>query len=237
MQTRPRAAFRQPLDERRPAALRHRDLDGQRRRCGRSGRSTRSPGGTRRTFARRRTSTSVREMRARSSSLVNVVMPGELGRPDVWRLRLIGPGGRLHDTHYVHTVEVALAGRTYPVELEFATISRRRRRCLPRRHQLGVGAHSRTARPSDPRTRRPARACFAAVTSLPGRLWRRTRSAMFSSTVESASLGNTEELDCAVRGCPVGRMGRPPAREPGDGGRVVACGLQRRPDARVGRGA
>jgi lipopolysaccharide transport system ATP-binding protein len=59
---------------------------------------------------------------ARASSLADTVLPEEIAGPDLWRLRLTGEGGRLHDTHYVRRLGVALGGRTYPVPLEFADI-------------------------------------------------------------------------------------------------------------------
>jgi lipopolysaccharide transport system ATP-binding protein len=59
---------------------------------------------------------------ARASLLTNAVLPEELRRNDVWRLRLTGEGDRLHDTHYVRRVEASLGGRTYPVPLDFADI-------------------------------------------------------------------------------------------------------------------
>ena len=59
---------------------------------------------------------------ARSSALTGAVLPEEIGRPDVWRLRVIGEDDRLHDTHYVRRVDVTLAGRSHPVSLEFADV-------------------------------------------------------------------------------------------------------------------
>ena len=90
LQARPRAAVRQPLDERRPDALRHRDLDGQRRdsrdRAGRRDRPAvrgglSSPGG-------RASSTGER---GAASALANQVLPEEIARPESRRLRLTGP--------------------------------------------------------------------------------------------------------------------------------------------------
>src|SRR5436190_23554617 len=49
-------------------------------------------------------------------------MPEEAGGPDLWRLRLTGEGGRLHDTHYVRRLDMVLAGQRYSVPLEFADI-------------------------------------------------------------------------------------------------------------------
>jgi lipopolysaccharide transport system ATP-binding protein len=59
---------------------------------------------------------------ARASTLADTVTPEEIAGPDLWRLRLTGEGGRLHDTHYVRRLEVTLAGSRYPVPLEFADI-------------------------------------------------------------------------------------------------------------------
>ena len=47
----------------------------------------------------------------RRSALANKVLPAEIGRPDVWRLRLSGPQGRVVDTHYVRRIEVDFGGR------------------------------------------------------------------------------------------------------------------------------
>jgi ABC-type polysaccharide/polyol phosphate transport system ATPase subunit len=59
---------------------------------------------------------------ARRSMLADTVMPAEIGGPDLWRLRLTGEGGRLHDTHYVRRLDVTLAGQRHPVPLDFADI-------------------------------------------------------------------------------------------------------------------
>ena len=59
---------------------------------------------------------------ARRTSLANKVLPEELGRPDVRRLRLIGDGSRVVDTHYIRSVTVDLDGTRHPVSLEFVDI-------------------------------------------------------------------------------------------------------------------
>jgi lipopolysaccharide transport system ATP-binding protein len=51
-----------------------------------------------------------------------VVLPAELGRPDIWRLRLIPPSGRIHDTHYIRDIRLSIGGQTFDVPLEFADI-------------------------------------------------------------------------------------------------------------------
>jgi lipopolysaccharide transport system ATP-binding protein len=53
----------------------------------------------------------------RRAALSNSVLPAELGRPDVWRLRLTGPTGRVHDTHYLRRLEIDLGGQTIAVPL------------------------------------------------------------------------------------------------------------------------
>lgn len=59
---------------------------------------------------------------ARRAGLANKVLPEELGRPDVRRLRLIGDGSRIVDTHYVRSMTVDIDGTRHPVSLEFADI-------------------------------------------------------------------------------------------------------------------
>ena len=59
---------------------------------------------------------------ALSASRANKVLPEELGRPDVRRLRLIGDGARVADTHYVRSVAVDIDGTRHDVPLEFADI-------------------------------------------------------------------------------------------------------------------
>jgi lipopolysaccharide transport system ATP-binding protein len=58
----------------------------------------------------------------RASLFVKNVLPEEVGRPDIWRLRLTGAGGRIHDTHYIRRIEASLGGQSFPVTLEFADI-------------------------------------------------------------------------------------------------------------------
>jgi lipopolysaccharide transport system ATP-binding protein len=58
----------------------------------------------------------------RSASFANTVLPYELGRPDVWRLRLTGPTGRVIDTHYVREIVVEFAGTKTVVPLELIDI-------------------------------------------------------------------------------------------------------------------
>jgi lipopolysaccharide transport system ATP-binding protein len=58
----------------------------------------------------------------RSALLTNKVLPEELGRPDIWRLRLTAPGGRIHDTHYVREVSLSISAHEVRVPLEFADI-------------------------------------------------------------------------------------------------------------------
>ena len=59
---------------------------------------------------------------ARASMLAATVTENEIARPNLWRLRLVGEGGRLHDTHYVRRIEVGIAEERYPVPLEFADL-------------------------------------------------------------------------------------------------------------------
>ena len=52
----------------------------------------------------------------------NRLVPEELGRPDVWRLRLTGPGGRVADTHYVRRLWLMRGGERIEVPLTFRDI-------------------------------------------------------------------------------------------------------------------
>jgi lipopolysaccharide transport system ATP-binding protein len=72
---------------------------------------------------RRQEDEHVREGNARRrAALANKVLPAELGRPDIHRLRLTGPGGRVVDTHYVRRIELDLGGAAVGVPLELASI-------------------------------------------------------------------------------------------------------------------
>lgn len=59
---------------------------------------------------------------ARRERLANVVRTDDLERRDLVRLRLIGPNGRVADTHYVRRIDVDLNGTTGDVTLEFASV-------------------------------------------------------------------------------------------------------------------
>jgi lipopolysaccharide transport system ATP-binding protein len=72
---------------------------------------------------RRQEDAHLREGNAQRAALTDTkVLPSEIGRPDIWRLRVTGPGGRVHDTHYIRRLEVVIAGRELEVPLEFAHI-------------------------------------------------------------------------------------------------------------------
>ena len=72
---------------------------------------------------RRQEDEHVREGNAmRAARQTNTVLPEELGHPDLIRLRLTGPGGRVHDTHYVRALKLRLGATIVEVPLEFADI-------------------------------------------------------------------------------------------------------------------
>jgi lipopolysaccharide transport system ATP-binding protein len=58
----------------------------------------------------------------RRRRLANKVMPREITRGDIARLRLIGPNGRIADTHYVRSLTLRLNGSNVDVGLDFADI-------------------------------------------------------------------------------------------------------------------
>jgi lipopolysaccharide transport system ATP-binding protein len=53
---------------------------------------------------------------------VNSVLPEEIGRPEIGRLRLTGPAGRVTDTHYVRSLRLARDGAVANVDLGFADL-------------------------------------------------------------------------------------------------------------------
>lgn len=131
---------------------------------------------------------------ARRSMLADTVMPTEIGGPDLWRLRLTGDGGRLHDTHYVRRIEIELAGRHYPVPLEFADIDDPDVQiCLDLSTSEWARVHERHGHRS--RTLSPGSSLLRG-----GHILTRTPVGVgemdsIQLTVESASLGGTEELE------------------------------------------
>jgi lipopolysaccharide transport system ATP-binding protein len=58
----------------------------------------------------------------RRASYANKVLPAELGRPDVRRVRLTGPTGRIVDTHYIRRVDVEFANEQIEVPLDLVDI-------------------------------------------------------------------------------------------------------------------
>jgi lipopolysaccharide transport system ATP-binding protein len=58
----------------------------------------------------------------RRATFANKVLPAELGRPDIWRLRLTGPNGRVADTHYIRRIDVSFGSTNASVPLEFVDI-------------------------------------------------------------------------------------------------------------------
>lgn len=134
----------------------------------------------------------------RAALLTNKVLPEEIGRPDRWRVRLVGAGGRVHDTHYLRRVEVELAHHYTDVPLDFRDIE-----------DEGVVAcldisSSEWGRPHD-RLGHPSRALAPGSSSLRGgHLLLKapagvdTASAPLSLTIEATSLGGTEPLVAQV---------------------------------------
>jgi lipopolysaccharide transport system ATP-binding protein len=129
----------------------------------------------------------------RASLLADVVVPEEVGRPDLWRFRLTGEDGRLHDTHYVRLLELALAHRNHRVGLEFADIDDPEvEACLDLSSSEWGRLHERNGHPS--------RALSAGSSMFRGgHVLARTPVASgevgnVEVAVESSSLGGTEEL-------------------------------------------
>ncbi len=58
----------------------------------------------------------------RSAQLANAVLPAEVDRTDVVRLRLTGSSGRVVDTHYVRKISVAAGDEASDVSLEFQSV-------------------------------------------------------------------------------------------------------------------
>jgi lipopolysaccharide transport system ATP-binding protein len=53
---------------------------------------------------------------------VNSVLPEEIGRPEIGRLRLTGESGRVTDTHYIRSITIERSGTTAELDLGFADI-------------------------------------------------------------------------------------------------------------------
>ena len=129
----------------------------------------------------------------RAVRLTNTVLPEELGRPDVWRLRLTGPGGRVHDTHYVRRVQVSLAGRTIGVPLEFADIDDRDvDACLDVASSEWARLHERHGHES--RALSPGSSLLRGGHILVRTPVGATASQAIDVVVESTSVGQTEDL-------------------------------------------
>jgi lipopolysaccharide transport system ATP-binding protein len=72
---------------------------------------------------RRQEDDSMRSGNASSSSQrVNSLLPEELERPDIARIRLTGPGGRVTDTHYVRSIAVDRGDGPRELELGIAHV-------------------------------------------------------------------------------------------------------------------
>ena len=72
---------------------------------------------------RRQEDTHLRAGNAARAALSSTrVLPSEIGRPDHWRLRLTGNGGRIHDTHYVRKIQAVIGGTALELPLEFTNI-------------------------------------------------------------------------------------------------------------------
>ncbi len=140
----------------------------------------------------------------RASELTNRVRPEELGRPDVWRLRLVGTSGRVHDTHYVRRVVLSIAGHEYSSSLDFRDIDDPGVViCLDLagsewgRHHQRLGQDTRALAPGSSALRgghllvRPP--LGTDVADLP-----------FDLSIETTSLGATEQLTAQVADAPSG---------------------------------
>jgi lipopolysaccharide transport system ATP-binding protein len=130
---------------------------------------------------------------ARASLLADTVMPEEIAGPDLWRFRLTGEGGRLHDTHYIRRLEMGLGGRQYRVSLEFADIDDPEVQvCLDLSASEWARIHERHGHRS--RTLSPGSSLLRG-----GHILARTsddshKGDFVEVTVESTSLSGTEEL-------------------------------------------
>ena len=129
----------------------------------------------------------------RASALSNAVHPEEIGRADVWRLRVTGESGRLQDTHYVRAVEIELAGRTHDVSLEFADLDD------PDVHACLDLASSEWARVHDRHGTRSRALAPGSSKLRGGQIVARTpvgvgQVGAVAVEIESQSLGGTEEL-------------------------------------------
>ena len=134
---------------------------------------------------------------ARASKLADTVSRNEIAARDLWRLRLTGEGGRLHDTHYVRHVEFAIADERYPVPLEFADLDDPDvDACLDLSGSEWARIHERHGHAS--RTLSPGSSLLRGGHIL----LRAPRGAgtveSVEVTIESASLGGTEQLALQV---------------------------------------
>jgi lipopolysaccharide transport system ATP-binding protein len=72
---------------------------------------------------RRQEDESVRaDNRVRRRQRVDTVFPEEMGRSDVARVRLVGPTGRVADTHYVRRIALSVEGEEHDVPLGHASL-------------------------------------------------------------------------------------------------------------------
>jgi lipopolysaccharide transport system ATP-binding protein len=134
----------------------------------------------------------------RTSQLTTRVLPEEIGRPDVWRVRLVGANNRVHDTHYVRRVELTLGSDQWSVPLEFRDIDD------PGQAAVLDVASSEWGRQHD-RVGHSARVLAPGSSSLRGghllikpRVGTDVRTSALALEVESTSLGGTEDLHAQV---------------------------------------
>ena len=146
---------------------------------------------------RRREDEALREgNQARRARLADKVVAEELARPDVSRLRLTGPRGRLADTHYVRRLVLEIDRRRLDVALDFADIDDPGvLACLDivhsewgRPHERR-GSEARALAQGSSRLRGGHILVKSAATQSNGR-----RPLPFTLTVESSSIGGVEPL-------------------------------------------
>jgi lipopolysaccharide transport system ATP-binding protein len=130
---------------------------------------------------------------ARRARVSHLVREDELDRTDVARVRLMGPNGRVTDTHYVRRIELELNGSREDVTLEFASIDDPGViGCLDLIHSEWARPHNR--RGSESRTLAPGSSVLRGghVLIKPSESW--TRSVPIRLAIESSSVSGVEDL-------------------------------------------
>jgi lipopolysaccharide transport system ATP-binding protein len=130
---------------------------------------------------------------ARRARLARRVLPAEVERPDLARVRLIGPDSRVTDTHYVRSIALDVDGEPVQVGLEFADIDDEGVvACLDILHSEWGRPHDRKGTPSRVLERSSAALRGGHILIKPPR--RRDGRILLHLTVESMSLGRAEQL-------------------------------------------